>query len=254
LLTNRTKRLRSRQFVVQGVRPISMAIEHGWAVRALLRDERSASSSWAETVWESVAADHVVTTPELLSELGARSDGPPELIAVVEMPPDDLARIPPVAHPLVVVFDRPSSPGNIGTLIRSIDAFGGTALIVTGHAADPYDPRAVRATTGSLFVVPVIRVASHFDVLEWVEEQSRLGRRVVVAGMDEHGDTDINDVDLAHATLLVVGNETVGLTTAWRERCDVLLKIPMMGAASSLNAATAGSIVLYEAMRHRRNI
>jgi 23S rRNA (uridine2479-2'-O)-methyltransferase len=254
LLTNRTKRLRSRQFVVQGVRPISMAIEHGWAVRALLRDERPTRSSWAKTVWESVAADHVVTTPELLGELGARSDGPPELIAVVEMPSDDLARIPRVAHPLVVVFDRPSNPGNIGTLIRSIDAFGGTALIVTGHAADPYDPRSVRATTGSLFAVPVIRVASHSDVLEWVEEQSRLDLRMVVAGTDEHGDTDISDVDLAHGTLLVVGNETVGLTTAWREHCDVLLKIPMTGAASSLNAATAGSVVLYEAMRQRRNI
>ena len=254
LLTNRTKRLRSRQFVVQGVRPISMALEHGWAFRALLRDERATRSSWAETVWESVAADHVVMTSELLGELGARSDGAPELVAVVEMPPDDLARIPQVAHPLVVVFDRPSNPGNIGTLIRSIDAFGGTALIVTGHAADPYDPSSVRATTGSLFAVPVVRVASHSDVLDWVEEQSRLGLRMVVAGTDEHGDTDIFDVDLAHGALLVVGNETVGLTSAWRERCDVLLKIPMMGAASSLNAATAGSIVLYEAMRQRMDI
>jgi tRNA G18 (ribose-2'-O)-methylase SpoU len=246
--------MRTRRFLVQGVRPISMAVEHDWPVRALLRDDRPTISSWAQTVWETVQADHVVTTPELLGELGGRDEGPPELVAVVELPADDLARIPRVVHPLVVVFDRPSNPGNIGTLIRSIDAFGATALIVTGHAADPYDPKSVRASTGSLFAVPVVRIPSHAEVLAWVDDPNRHDERMVVAGTDEHGEADIGDVDLTQGTLLVVGNETAGLTTAWRERCDVLLTIPMLGSASSLNAATAGSIVLYEAMRQRRKV
>jgi TrmH family RNA methyltransferase len=68
---------------------------------------------------------------------------------------------------LGIVFDRPTSPGNVGTLIRSIDAFSADGLVVTGHAADVYDPKAVRASTGSLFAVPVVRSDSSADVLSW---------------------------------------------------------------------------------------
>jgi 23S rRNA (uridine2479-2'-O)-methyltransferase len=149
------------------------------------------------------------------------------------------------------VFDRPSSPGNIGTLSRAVDAFGGTGLVITGHAADPYDAKCVRASTGSFFSVPVVRAASHRDILAWVAEYRSRGVPVVVIGTDEQGKADIRDIDFAQPIVLVVGNETAGMTAAWRENCDVLVRIPILGTASSLNAATAGSIVLYEAMRHR---
>ena len=86
---------------------------------------------------------------------------------------------------LVVVFDRPSSPGNIGTLVRSADAFGATGVIVTGHAADIYDPKAVRASTGSIFAVPVVRVPSHRSVLSWIGSIRDSGIEVRVAGADE---------------------------------------------------------------------
>src|SRR4029079_3999527 len=99
---------------------------------------------------------------------------------------DRLGRIPPGDDLLVVVFDRPSTPGNIGTLIRSADAFGATGVIVTGHAADPYDPRAVRASTGSLFALPVVRVPSHREVLAWIGDAG-----VQVVGTDERGDVDV---------------------------------------------------------------
>lgn len=248
LLDNRTKRHRLGEFLVQGVRPISAAIEHGWTVRALIGDDRARRSAWATEVWESRApgvsgADRVVMAPDLLAELGEREE-PPELVAVVAQPPDDLGRL--VAHDLVVVLDRPSYPGNIGTLTRSADAFGARGLVVTGHAADPYDPRAVRASTGSLFALTVVRAPSHREVLGWAAGS---GHRVL--GLDESGTVDVRDADLTGPLLIVVGNETTGLTSGWRESCDGLLSIPMRGAASSLNAATAGSIVLHEAMRRR---
>ena len=84
------------------------------------------------------------------------------------MPDDDVARLEDSRRPHgpVVVFDRPTSPGNIGTLARSADAFGASALVVTGHAADPYDPQAVRASTGSLFALTVLRVPGPGPVVE----------------------------------------------------------------------------------------
>ncbi len=247
LLTNRAKRTRAGELLVQGVRPISVAVQQGWTVRALLHDGRDRRSSWASDLLASVDARHVLLAPELMAELGDK-DEPPELLAVVAQPPDDLDRVPFGGGCLVTVLDRPSSPGNIGTLLRSADAFGGTGVVVTGHAADPYDPRCVRASTGSVFAVPVVRVPSHRDV---VDRMAAAGPSPLVVGTDEAGTVDIRDIDLAGPVALVVGNETSGLSAGWRERCDVLARIPMVGTASSLNAATAGSLVLYEAMRQR---
>jgi TrmH family RNA methyltransferase len=251
LLTNRAKRSRAGEFVVQGVRPISLAAEQGWKFRALLHDGRATPSSWAARLWESTEADRFVVAPGLMQELGEKSEGTPELLAIVEMPPDDLGRIQTDRDVLVTVFDRPASPGNTGTLIRSADAFGAAGLIVTGHAADPYDPRCIRASTGSIFSMPVVRADSHREVLAWADRLRAGGLPVLVAGTDEDGQTDMADVDFTGPLLLVIGNETAGLTAAWREHCDVLLRIPMVGSASSLNAATAGSILLYEAMKRR---
>jgi tRNA G18 (ribose-2'-O)-methylase SpoU len=251
LLGNRTKRQRSGEFIVQGVRPITLAVRQGWPIRALLYDADAPGSRWARDTLDAVIAPKVAVSSELMHELGEKNDASPELLAVVALPDDELARIPAGPGMLAVVFDRPASPGNIGTLIRSADAFGASGVIVTGHAADVYDPRSVRASTGSLFSVPVVRVASHRPVLDWAEALRADGTGVRLVGTDEHGDRDVTDVDLTQPTLLLVGNETVGLSAAWRDACDTLARIPMLGRASSLNAATAASIVLYESARQR---
>ena len=140
LLSNRGKRQRTREFVVQGVRPITLAAEFGWRFRALVYDAERPLSSWARAMLRDVPAVRVAMSPGLLAELGEKDAGTPELVAVVEMPDDDLGRI--VAGPrfLGVVLDRPASPGNIGSIIRSADAFGADGIIVAGHAADVYDP------------------------------------------------------------------------------------------------------------------
>jgi TrmH family RNA methyltransferase len=246
LLDNRTKRQRSGEFLVQGVRPITLAVKHGWPVRALLYDGKARLSRWASDTLDHSGATRVAMTPELLAELGEKAEAPPELLAVVGMPDDDLARIPTAPDLPAVLFDRPTSPGNLGTLVRSADAFGAAGVIVAGHAADVYDPRAVRASTGSLFAVPTVRVPSPRPVLDWAA-----GLGIQLVGTDEHGDADLAEVDLTAPTLLLVGNETAGLSAAWRDACDRLARIPITGSASSLNAATAGGIALYEAARQR---
>jgi TrmH family RNA methyltransferase len=247
-LTNRAKRRQLGEFLVQGVRPVTLAVEHGWPVRALLLAEHRPLSRWAGDLLDRAGeATRVVLAPELLHELGGKDDEVAELLAVVGLPADDLARIPAGPDMLTVLFDRPAGPGNIGTLIRSADAFGATGVVITGHAADPYDPRAVRASTGSLFAVPVVRVESHAEVVEWA-------RRVPaeILGTDENGERDIWEHDLTGAKVIAIGNETRGLSAGLRSSCDRVLRIPIGGSASSLNAAAAGTVVLYEAARQRR--
>jgi tRNA G18 (ribose-2'-O)-methylase SpoU len=247
LLVNRRKRQQAGEFLVQGVRPISLAIAHGWPLRALIYDADRPLSRWARETTENTHVPQVAMAADLIAELGEKPDDPPELVAVAAIPADDYARITVADDFLGIAFDRPASPGNIGTLIRSADAFGASGLIVTGHAADPYDPKSVRASTGSLFALPVVRAASATDVMIWARSQ-----RIAVAGTDENGTTDIAGFDLTQPVLLVVGNETTGLSAAWREACDAMISIPITGSASSLNAANAGTIALYEAARQRR--
>ena len=244
LLTNRSKRHRTRELLVQGVRPITRAVEEGWTVRALLRAD-GAGSAWSDELWAGTEAERVVLSPDLHARLSGK-DGA-ELVAVVEMPDDGVARLADSSRPHgpVVVFDRPTSPGNIGTLARSADAFGASALVVTGHAADPYDPQSVRASTGSLFALTVLRVPGHGPVVEHAHAH---GYRIV--GTDEEG-SPLGEADLSGRVVIVVGNETHGISSGWRAACDDVVSIAMTGTASSLNAAVAGSIVLHEALRQR---
>jgi tRNA G18 (ribose-2'-O)-methylase SpoU len=258
LLTNRNKRQRSGEFLVQGVRPITLAVRHGWTIRSLIHDAGRPLSGWADEVIEQLPrAERVAMDPALLQELGGKNEEAPELLAVVALPPDTLDRIPLRADGagalfLGVVFDRPTSPGNIGTLVRSADAFGAAGVIVSGHAADVYDPKCVRASTGSLFAVPVVRVPSHREVLDWVVAVRAGGVAVELIGLDERGAIELADRDLRGPTLLLVGNETHGLSAAWREACETLARIPMQGSASSLNAAASATVALYEVARQRR--
>ncbi|HEY7222609.1 MAG TPA: TrmH family RNA methyltransferase [Micromonosporaceae bacterium] len=251
LLANRAKRQRSREFLVQGVRAITMAVRSGWDIRELLYNADVRLSEWARDTRDSVKANRFAVASELMAELGGKLEATPELLAVVALPEDDLGRIPVGPDLLGVVFDRATGPGNIGTLIRSADAFGASGVIVTGHAADVYDPRSVRASTGSLFAVPVVRAASHRPVLDWVHALRARGIPVRLVGADEHGELDVASYGFTAPTVVLVGNETSGLSAAWREACDHLLRIPMSGSASSLNAATAASIILYESARQR---
>lgn len=255
LLANRSKRTRSGEMIIQGVRPLTQAIAQGIEIRALLSDGRAQPSRWAAELLESGAAPVVELAPELMAELGEREEGTPELLALAALPEDRVGRIAPTARtaaPVVVVFDRPSGPGNIGSLARSVDALGGDALLITGHGADPWDPASIRASTGSLFAMPVLRLPSHREVLDWVAQRRALGEPWTVLGLDEAGGHELADEDLSGPTVVVIGNETVGMSAAWREACDVVAEIPMGGTASSLNASVAGSIALYEISRQRR--
>ena len=251
LRRNRHKRQRFGEFFVEGVRPINLALQHGWDITAFLYSPEKGLSDWAARILrESKAQTHYELLLPLLQKLSEKSETS-ELIALTTMPPDDPARIPVREDALVVVADRPQNPGNLGTLIRSCDALGVHGLILTGHTADLYDPETIRASTGSLFALPSIRLPSAREVAAWVESVERCIGPVRIVGSDEDAQIPLWEHDFRKPTVLLVGNETWGLSAAYHDLCTAMVRIPIGGAATSLNLASAASIILYEIERQR---
>jgi 23S rRNA (uridine2479-2'-O)-methyltransferase len=254
LVRNREKRTRYREFIVEGVRSLNAALKFGWEIRALLYPAKRRLSDWAKGVLDQATAPrHFELAPELMAEISDKEETS-ELIAIVACPEDDLARLVQSSNMLVVVFDRPGSPGNLGSSLRSCDALGVTGVIITGHAVDLYDPVVVRASTGSLFALPAVRVPSAKEVFAWKKQLLEAGINPQVVAADEKGSRPITQVDFTRPTILLLGNETTGLSKSYRDGADITACIPMAGSASSLNVSCAASIFLYESFKQRTAI
>ena len=252
LRRNREKRHRHGAFFVEGVRPINQALAYGWQVLAFYYANDKPLSDWARHILAaSTAETHYAMPFALLSKLSLKNE-PSELLAVFKMPDDPFDRIPIRENPLIVLFDRPASPGNLGSIIRSCDALGADGLVITGHSVDLYDPETISASTGSLFALPVIRKAGLNDLHPWIAAIHEQIGSVQLVGSSEDAPKDAADHDFTRPTLIALGNETWGLSAAYREACDSFVRIPMGGSASSLNVACAASILLYEISRQRR--
>jgi tRNA G18 (ribose-2'-O)-methylase SpoU len=252
LRRNRNKRHRYGEFVVEGVRAINGALAAGWTVRSFAYPRDRQLSRWATDILAtSTAESHLAVAPALFDTISEKEDSS-ELLAVVAMRPDSVERIPTGPGMAVVVVDRPGSPGNLGTLIRSCDAFGVAGVIVTGHGVDLYEPATIRASVGSFFSVPCIALESHREVAEWVGELRGSYSGLTVVGTSARASSELRDFHWGTEVVLLVGNETNGLSHAYREMCDDIVRIHMRGTATSLNAAVSTSIVLYELDTHRR--
>ena len=253
LRRNREKRQKNKEFFIEGVRPINQALQHNWQIRSFVYSREKKLSDWAEGILaRSQASQHYELRLPLLEKLSNKTEAS-ELLAIITMPEDDIERIPISEKLLVVIFDRPASPGNLGTLIRSCDALHVDGLIITGHAVDLYDPETISATTGSFFALPTVRLPSQKELQPWLTALQHQFPHVQIIGSDEDAEVAIDQRDFTHPTLLVVGNETWGMSASYKALCDAMVKIPMYGSASSLNVACATSIILYEIDRQRRN-
>jgi tRNA G18 (ribose-2'-O)-methylase SpoU len=248
---NREKRTRYGQFLVEGVAQISIAVEHGWEVAALLLTSGRPLSEWASKLLHQAAPEEVWEVAPDLMALLSEKDETSEVLAILKAKQRTPSDIIPRNAGLVVVFDRPGSPGNLGSSIRSADAFGANGIIVTGHAVDIYDPFVVRGSMGAIFALPVVTAPSHLEVAEWVANARQAGFDYQLVGSSGKTDTLLAQMDFTRPTVLVLGNETVGMSRGYWEIADATVKIPIGGALSSLNVSCAASILLYEVTRQR---
>lgn len=255
LKTNRNKRYKYGEFFVEGVRNINEAIKNGWKFSSLIYGGEDQLSDWGKKVLKTVKTEvNYLLTPELMKDLSEKEDTS-ELLAVVRMRKDNFSALKLSACPLLVLFDRPSNRGNLGTLIRSCDALGADALAVTGHAVDLYDPAVVAAGMGSFFHLPTIRLSDNAQIQEMVSSlrDKYPGFRTIAT--TAHKKTALYQENLSGPCLVMVGNETDGLCHGLYEMADTMVSIPMAesSSASSFNVSCAATVILYEIARQRAN-
>ena len=145
-----------------------------------------------------------------------------------------------------LVAERLRDPGNLGTILRTGDAVGAGGLILIGDCVDPFSVEAVRASMGALFTIPVVH-ADWAAFLTWL----RTGPGQLV-GLSLDTDTDYRAARYDAPTFLLTGNEAQGMPGGYAAACDVLVKIPMLGKADSLNAAVATAVMAYEVLAQQR--
>lgn len=242
LLDDRRERRRERLFVLEGVRLVADALAGGATLElALYAPDQLAATSAGQELLERLAS-RPPAHPATAEVVAAAADTvhPQGVVALARWP-----GIAPGSPGIVLALDSVQDPGNLGTLLRSAEAVGVAQVLCARGTADVYSPKVVRAAMGAHF-----RLALEQD-LGWEEVGDRLGAVEHVYAADAAAAMPYYAADWRQPSALIIGGEAQGLSQAARSLASKLISIPMRGRAESLNAAVAGSVILFEALRQR---
>ena len=244
-LVERKYREREGLFLAEGPHLLTAALEAGARVREVFCTEELLSRHAALAARLEEGEWPVWVVPDPLLRRVAATENPQGVVAVVEKPaPPSLPRVEEGL--LVLALDGVADPGNVGTCVRSAAGFGASAVVLGAGCCDPYNAKAVRASAGSLFSVPVVQVEDLAAAVRALRE----GGAWAVA-LDPRAGRAVWELDLRGPTVVVVGGEARGVSGAVRAVCEVEATVPLRAGVESLNAAVAAAVALFEARRQR---
>ncbi|MCB1529269.1 MAG: RNA methyltransferase [Hyphomicrobiaceae bacterium] len=242
-LDMRKERKATGLFVAEGASIIFTARENGWMPQTLVARENTLSAGVVTELsrWVMQAGGNVMAVSEAVLAKLSSKENPQSVLGVFKQ------RHAPLPDPrslgtgdVVLVLEEVRDPGNLGTIMRTVDAVGAKAVILVGQCCDPWSRECVRATMGSIFAVPISR-ASHDGYLEWSKAWPGDVVATHLAGTE--------DFRMAHyraPSLLMMGSEGPGLSDQMAAVATRKVKIPMAGRLDSLNLAVATALVLYQ--------
>jgi RNA methyltransferase, TrmH family len=233
-------------FLAEGLKLVLEGLDLGWIIRTLVfAKSASGNPAVGSVAARTVASGGLVleVSQKVLAAI-TRRDNPQMVVGVFEQRFLHLRDISPSGEDVWVALDRVRDPGNLGTVIRTVDAVGAKGVILVGDTTDPFAIECVRATMGSIFACPIAR-ATQEAFLAW-----RKGFAGLLVGAHLKGAADYRSVQFAgRPVVLLMGNEQQGLPDEFAAACDCLLRIPQAGRADSLNLAVAAGVMLYEIRR-----
>ncbi len=252
-LQDRKARQESGLFYVEGLRIVAEAVEQKAEIETLVVSPDLLKSDFGQQL---VADQRSQGLPvlEVSSDVFQRmalKEGPQGLSAVIRqrwMPLSEVRLNAGVSGSPVTwaALDSIADPGNLGTILRTLDAVGGQGVILLDQSTDPYDPSAMRASMGALFTQKLVK-ASFQEFADWKRQQ-----HPTVVGTSDKASTDYHSYQYSPSLVLLMGSERKGLQPQHLALCDEVVSIPMLGKSDSLNLAVAAAVVLYEVLNQRR--
>lgn len=246
MLQKRKERWSKKCFFIEGTRAVEQCIKSDAGIkhivysRELLGDEMDKVLS----LIDEVSYETYEISDKLFKEI-SDTDNPQGILAVVnfdEFTLDDILK----ENNFIIVLDRVQDPGNLGTIIRTADAFGANGIIVTNGCVDVYNPKTIRSTMGSIFQIPIVHMGETKEALESLKQEN-----ISIISSSLNTDKYSYDIDFKTSCAIVIGNEAKGISEEVLSLSDQLVKIPMVGEAESLNAAIASGVLMYEVLRQR---
>ena len=234
------------RILIYGLREIERAVQVGVQVESIYVGPEYDPSQLPSALPGGQTIRVFRVTDEIQAKLqyGQRDAAP---VAVAVRPETDLSHFgPDSTRSVLVVLEAVEKPGNLGAVARSVDASGGSGIMLANPRTDAFHPNAIRASTGTLFGMPLATGTSH-AVLDWLAQRSY---RILTACLDGAG--DFYEQPLTGPVALVLGNEAAGLSPLWRKAPCKPVQLPMEGLADSLNVSVTASVMLYEALRQRK--
>jgi RNA methyltransferase, TrmH family len=254
-LVKRVRALRDKKhrkaegaFLAEGLRILTEAMEAGHLPVMIWHAPESAAHPLVIKLTEATEAaggEVLVTSPDILSKLSGK-DNPGAVLGIYREFPTSLAELDRNASSIWIVAERLRDPGNLGTILRTGDAVGAGGLILIDDCTDPFSVEAVRASMGAIFTQKVV-TARWEEFVPWL--RSGPGQLV---GTSLNTVFDYQEPRYKAPTFILIGNESQGMPEAYEAECDLLVKMPMMGKADSLNAAMACAVMAYEVLNQRR--
>ena len=233
-LRQKKARFESGLFLVEGIHHVGEALEAGWDVEAVLYASGVLTSAFAHDLITRLSFTPQLVTPQVLESM-ADKENPQGILAVVRQRKTKLKELKPVMR--IVALVSPQDPGNVGTILRTMDAVGADALFLLDGGVELYHPTIVRSSMGTLFWKPVVQTSFN-EFVQW----ARSGNYQLI-GTSAHSDVDYRTFTPRSPWALVLGNEQKGLAPEQIKACDVTVSLPMQGRVSSLNLSVAAGVL-----------
>ena len=234
------KRKRNGLFVLEGLRICKDACDNGIKFDKLIVSDAAAEKYAADTEKFSLISDECYKIPDSLFKKISDTKTPQGIIAVAKMPVTGSCGID--KNGKYIALENVSDPSNLGAISRTAEALGVNGIILSSDGCDPYSPKALRASMGTLLRVPVFVTESFAETLKGT------GLKRYACIVDKTAES-IKEQSFGNGSVVMIGNEANGLTDSAKQSADVLVTIPMTGRAESLNAAAAAAIAMWEMMK-----
>jgi TrmH family RNA methyltransferase len=236
-LRQRKVRAETGLFLAEGLHHVGEALEAGWEIDSILYSPDVLASDFARDLISRTPSGLQPVSAQVMDSL-ADKENPQGMIAVIHQKFTRLDDLSLLRVGAAVV--SPQDPGNVGTILRTLDAVGAEAFFLLDGGVDPYHPTSVRASMGTIFWKPIIQT-SFREFMDW----SRSGGYQRIA-TSAHAEQNYLDVKPHAPWILILGSEQKGLTAEQIKSCEISVSLPMRGRASSLNLAVAAGILLYQ--------